>query len=456
MWNNKDIDKHYIGLFNIFDEQFSGEIIYNQNNGNILLNIIKEVDSNNIFGKSYGSIPIINGKLNSGMTVTLYENKCINNHTAAFNHQQLNFISKNMIISKSEIINVGFNKMVCVLKNAYQWSSFCAFEETEKGIIAKEKYEQKSFNWFGAKITFSSYINDPLLIPPQEEETRIIQRLVVTIDVKERKNLKEFISIRNKILSLISFAIKNNVNIEEQFLYDFDDYYYYADNCKDYYKHYLYISEPTYDIIKLFSWEYNFKLNDLLEERDINTELEKLEPILGLYMSLFRYKDMPAEMVFLNIVQALETFHSRFFYNDKKAEYVKSVKERFGNSEMFNKLLLSNTQMDDNCNYIILVSRLNDLLIRSGCFIEYYIDNDNYAQIIADTRHYYTHYGKSKEAKALKDDDLLEAIYILRLLLEYHICYLLGIERRNDIVDELARHKQWKLLNEMHSNNFKV
>ena len=79
-------------------------------------------------------------------------------------------------------------------------------------------------------------------------------------------------------------------------------------------------------------------------------------------------------------------------------------------------------------------------------FCEYYIENDEYAQTIADTRHYYTHYGKSKEAKALKGDDLLDAIYILRVLLEYHICLVLGIDRRDDIANELRTHNEWKQL----------
>ncbi len=450
MWENIEIDRHYTGVFNIFDDQISGELIYNKKNGVILLNLIKEVASESFFGKSYGSPQIITGKLNSGAIVTLFNNRCTNNHTQAFSSQQLNFISNRMIISSAEKTNSKYNKMVCILKNAYLWSSLSAFEETEEGIKAKDKTEEKVYNWFGAKITFSSYLNNPLYVPPQEEETKIIQRLVVTIETEEKQDLKNFISTRNKILSLISFAIKNNVNVEEQYLCDYDDFYLIADKYKEYCKHHLYTSEPTLDILKTRSWDYNFWLKDLQEEKDLNVELEKLEPVFGLYLSLFKYQDMPIEMVFLNIVQALETFHSRFFYNNKKDKYIKSVETRFGESERYKKLLLSDTQMDENCGYIILVSRLNDLLIgrNDGLFCEYYIENDEYAQTIADTRHYYTHYGKSKEAKALKDNDLLEAIYILRVLLEFHICLVLGIDRRDAIAQELNTHNQWKQLSE--------
>lgn len=457
MWENIDIDRHYTGVFQISGEPISGELIYNKQNGTILLSLIKEVSSESFFGKSYGTQPIITGKLNTGAVVTLFNNRCSNNHTQAFNHQHLVFVSEYMIWSNSESIDSTYNKMVCTLKNAYQWSSFSAFEETETGIKAKDTVDKKTYNWFGAKIIFSSYLNDSLFVPPREEETKIVQRLVLEIETTEKHSVKEFVSIRNKVLSLISFAIKNNVNIEEQYLCDYDDSYLIANKYTDYHKHYLYTSEATLDILKTRRWDYNFWLNDLPEGTDINSELEKLEPVFNLYLSLIKYQDMPSEMVFLNIVQALETFHSRFFYDDKKDKYIKSVMERFGDSERYKKLLLSDTQMDKNCNFIILVSRLNDLLIGKGdgLFCEYYIENDGYAQTIADTRHYYTHYGKSKEAKALKGNDLLEAIYILRVLLEYHVCLSLGIDRRDAISRELSTHNDWKQLSEIQAKQCK-
>ena len=450
MLDNTRMDRHYTGEFNILDEKISGDLIYNKQNGVILLNLIKEINSESLFGKSYGTIPVIVGKLNSGTTVTLFNNRCTNNHTQAFSSQQLHFVARYMIWSKSECSNSKYNKMVCVLQNAYQWSGFSAFEETEDGIKVKDKIDKKVFNWFGAKITFYSSLNDSLFTLPREEETKIIQRLCVEIETSEKCDVKEFVAIRNKIISFISFAIKNNVNVEEQYLCDYDDSYLVANTITDYRKYYLYTSEPALAVLKTRRWEYNFQLEDISDEKNILIELEKLEPILNLYLSLFKYQDMPSEMVFLNIVQALETFHARFFYGDKKEKYVQSVKERFGDSERYRKLLLCDTQIDENCKYIILVSRLNDLLIgkNDGLFCEYYIENEEYAQTIADTRHYYTHYGKSKEQKALKDDKLLDAIYILRLLLEYHVCQVLGIDRRDAIAKELRRHREWTQLNE--------
>ena len=117
--------------------------------------------------------------------------------------------------------------------------------------------------------------------------------------------------------------------------------------------------------------------------------------------------------------------------------------------EQIKDLLLSPTQMDKNCNYIILVSRLNDLFIGQydGLFHNCYANGNNYAQTIADTRHYYTHYGKSKEDKALKGEELIEAILILRLLLEYNIGLILGFDNRERIALSLNNLSIRKQLN---------
>ena len=40
MWENIEIDRHYTGVFNIFDDQISGELIYNKKNGVQLYNSI--------------------------------------------------------------------------------------------------------------------------------------------------------------------------------------------------------------------------------------------------------------------------------------------------------------------------------------------------------------------------------------------------------------------------------
>ena len=445
----KNMDRHFAGTFNIDGEAITGELIYNKESGVTALNLVKQLTGRSVFGKSYGNLGIITGVLNSGTTVTLFNNRCTKNHTHAFQSQQLIFVAEYSIWSKCDATNLKYNKLECVLENALDWSELSAVDASDFSVIKfKGNKNENVYHWFGSKITFYTSLNCDLFSFPRKEESKIVERLVVSIETDEKQDASYFSTIRNKVISLISFAIRDNLNIEEQYLYDYDDCYQIGEHTR-YYKYHLYTSEHRLCIHSSSRLEYNFTLGQLSPEKDIKEELTLLEPIFNLYLSLFKYTDMPPEMVFLNIVQALETFHARFFYDDNKDQYVMSVNERFGNFQSFpdiEKLLLSDTQKDKNCKYIILVSRLNDLLIGKydGLFLDYYVTDAGFAQTIADTRHYYTHYGKSKEKKALKGNQLIDAIGILALLLEYNVCLQLGIDNQSKVRDRLSNIASWK------------
>lgn len=437
MWENIDIDRHLLGEFQLGGETLHGEIIYNKESGGIWLEIERETHGD--IGKSYGPSSLITGKLHSGALVSLYHNKCIKNHTKNFTYQKLIFRSDYMIFGSTQ---GTYNRLTCELENGLQWSRLSQVDLSDFQTVKFKEIGEHIYHWFHAKIKFSTDLTDELFSFPRKEVSRVIERLTVEIESEEKHDISFFVQARDKVISLISFAIKDNINIENQYLVDFDDYYM-AEEHKAYAKKTFYSSEPHYHISNTALCDYNFSLQNLSDAEDIQDSLTKLEPIFNLYLSLFRYQHMPPEMVFLNLVQALETFHSRFFYDNKKEKYIESVYQRFGESPQFDqikKLLLSETQMDENCGYIILVSRLNDLFIGkfNGLFLDFYMSDNTYAQRIADTRHYYTHYGKSKEAKAFKGDDLLDAIYVLRLLLEYYICQVLEIDIEKNTRRQLA------------------
>ena len=447
---DKNIDRHYVGTFSIDGEEIAGELICNEENGVTMLDLNKQLTGSPL-GKRYSDLDVITGVLNSGMTVTLFHNRCTRNHTYAFQTQQIVFVADYSIWSNSDATNKKYNQLVCVLENALEWSGLSAIDTSDLSVIkfnGNRNENENVYHWFGAKITFSTLLKCGLFSFPRKEESTVVERLIVRIEADEKKEIPYFIAIRNKVISMISFAIKDNVNIEEQYLYDYDDSYQIGEHT-EYYKHCLVTSERRLPVYNSRRPEYSFTLDQLLPEKEIQNELTLLEPIFNLYLSLFKYTDMPPEMVFLNIVQALETFHARFFYEDSKDKYVESVVERFGSLQEYpdiEKLLLCDTQKDENCKYIILVSRLNDLLIGKydGLFWDYYMTDSGFAQTVADTRHYYTHYGKSKENKALKGDKLIDAIGILSLLLEYNVCLQLGIDNQAKVREYLGTIAPWK------------
>ncbi len=438
-----DKDQHFLGLFQLEGREFHGEIIYNRENGQILLSI--QYPTKERIERPLGIIPQIAGQLNTGAAITLYDNVCIHNNTRLFQNQHFVFRSKYFILGEHQ---ETYNRLTCVLENGLNWSELSALDFSDYSSVKVKTFDPPQYHWFGSNIRFYTKWNNELFAFPRREECCIVEHLVLEIDSEEKQTVSYFMQVRDKVMALISFAIKDNINIEEQFLTDFEDYEKFGEI--KHYSHRSFISSEPYSYpVNTQIFNYNFCRSQLSDDEDIQEALTKLEPVFNLYQSLFKYPGMPVEMVFLNMVQALETYHSRFRHNNKKKKYIEYVNVQFGTSPHFDhlkKLLLNDTQMDPNCDYIILVSRLNDLLIGqfNGLFAEFYMDDDTYAQRIADTRHYYTHYGKSKETIAFRGDDLYDAIYILRLLLEYYICLSLKIDIEQKTREALAIYHRGK------------
>lgn len=448
---------HYIGTFDILSEIITGEIIHNENNGVIILNLAKKLSSNELFGKSYGKIPIIYGQINNGAKVTLFENKCINNHSRFGSTQTLCFKTEYFIWSSKTQISQKYNELVCVLKNAFEWCQMPVFETSNNCLKRINNNNTNEFHWYGANIKFRTFSNEHFLFPFDEEEHIITQQVQLFIKCESQKSISELIKIRNNVLSMISFAIKNNINIIDQYLINYEDKYTLANDVSEYTKHYLIESRRDLENYKTNIWDYNFRLNDIPKDKDINHCLEKLIPVFNLYLSLFKYRDMPVEMIFLNIVQALETLHSRFYYDNKKNNYLKSVNDRFPDimsDEEIKPLLLSDTQVNKSSN-IILFSRLNDLLIgkNDGLFYDYWTESSDFSQSVVDTRHYFTHYSVSKEQKALKGDELDDAIFVLKTLLEHNVCAILGIDISDKVRKKLSNHNLWKKFEDRQNNS---
>lgn len=87
--------------------------------GMIFLDLAKQLDEKTFMGKSYANMPVISGKINSGAIVTLFNNKCINNHTNVGQTQRICFRSDYLIWSSKVQRNAQFNELACILKNAF-------------------------------------------------------------------------------------------------------------------------------------------------------------------------------------------------------------------------------------------------------------------------------------------------------------------------------------------------
>jgi len=436
-----DKDEYFPGEFEIDGLTLQGNIVYNKKAKNILLLIQRKTDGLDRLHFNYHETII--GHLTSGSTVSLIYNNCVQNTTHLFSHQDIVYRSEYLVMGSP---NRKFDQMICILENALQWSKMSQLN-TEGFIEAKMQYcEERVFNWYGAEIAFSTELKNSLWTSPRPEVCSVEERLQVRIQFKEKVHLKKLLEVRDRIIALISFATKDNVNVLTQFLVDTDDCEEYTEDYKEPHRYELLSTEPNYAVYNTHHFEYNFDLTKLSDNTDIQENLEKLVPIINLYLSLYKYPHMPVEMVFLNLTQALETLHARFFYHNDKDEYIKSVYSRFSNHPQFDhikSLLLSNGQDSSKCRQIYLISRINDLILGDydPLFWSFYRKGSTFAQQIVDTRNYYTHYDETKKEKALSGDTLVDAIFILRLILELYTCRFLGVDVKDDVGRRLSNYK---------------
>lgn len=433
MSNSKE--QHYSGVFNIDNQEYVGEIVLDYERGKIFLLLTILTDG---IGKQFTKIDIIKGKIGGGKAnVTLIVCKPYSGHTYLCSHQNICFKVENMFWSDNELDDLVFDSYDVVFENALRWSGLTCIDRAENQEIKFNDHKKFEFKFKDYQILFISKVIKNLNVFPTQEENAIVERLSMHISTSEKRNYTEFLKIRDLFSSIICFCIKNNINFLNQ-TFNKSDVNYSLSNGIIIPYDFRFFDNIEKKIV--FDSNHEFDMNFTLSMLDADffncdeniEKIDKLKPIFNLYLSLFKYQDMPEEMIFLNLIQAIETFHSRFKY-EKKEEYKSHVFSLVNNSNFENLLkprLWDGSQSDDNCPFITLHSRLNDLLINTerDLFRSFYFKED-YAQKICNTRNYLTHYDPKKESIALKGDDLYRAIYVLELVLEYYICAEFKIDR---------------------------
>lgn len=440
---SKTDQQSYVGIFEIDNEEHVGEISIDNKSGKIFLTMTIAIDA---FGKDYNQVDIIKGHLADGkLQVYLIKCRRYNGHVYFASHQNICFSVEHVFWSAILVSDYLFDYYEAVLENGLRWSCLSCIDKSATDSILFNKHEKYEFNYKDFHITFFSRIIENMPAFPTCEENTIVERLILQIKCKVKKPYDEFLKIRDQFISLISFCIKNNVNVLEQQFQKSDVYCQMLNGHSIPYKYKFCECRDRVVIYEsIHESEMNFTLKQLNsdffnDEKNIE-KMEKLKPVFNLYLSLFKYNNMPLEMIFLNIVQALETYHSRFKYEEKNKykEHVWALKGDNRYEKILKPLLWNDSQDDEKTPFITLHSRLNDLFIcvNHDLFSSFYTKKD-FAQKISTTRNYLTHYDKKLEVKSLYGKDLETAIYLLELVLEYHICSEFNIERNHYISNEI-------------------
>jgi len=190
--------------------------------------------------------------------------------------------------------------------------------------------------------------------------------------------------------------------------------------------------------------DYLFNLNDLCNENFtcLNNWFQKymlLKPVIDLFTSAFNYKDITAEMLFLNLTQALDTYHARFISNsleDYKTKVAAIINKNYNDAfqkqepehvQSYREIMLPPAQNEEK--YILFRSRVGYLLLAD--FEIHFASLDytlkEFIKKIIDTRNYYTHYDPSKEKHAFTSNLLPYVNSVLMSVLTYYVLKEIGI-----------------------------
>ena len=207
-----DKDEYLPGEFEVSELSLQGNIVLNRAKKSIHLYIQRKQEgfSDHYFGYQKRII----GHLTNGTTVSMLFNHCVKNTIHAFSHQELIYRSDLLVVGKSQ---GKYDQLICILENGLRWGKMSQLD-TENFTEIKQVYcEGRTFKWFGANVEFSTALRNSLWTSPRPEYCNVEERLQVKIQFEEKKDILDLFEIRDRIIALISFAIKDNVNIIDQY-----------------------------------------------------------------------------------------------------------------------------------------------------------------------------------------------------------------------------------------------
>ena len=339
---------------------------------------------------------------------------------------------------------VTFNKLRVRLTNSLEWSELYGFSSSLKNITKKKpiniKYQFKNIVQYkisdNIKVEFIPVLGKHEHVM-KSEKVIFEQYMVVELTYKRVENFKNIMSNLNQIIQLIEMS--TNLKVEIAQIEGFKNSSFYKIHqinkrvLNPYRIYYSKEEESDFNNIELIKRDNKFicDLKSIVEVDGLDNwfkKYEDLKPIIELYNKKFEY-DIGEEQEFLNVVQALEFYHTRFVVEDLK-EYKQRIEEKCKKQPKLLEYIFDKTQNDTS--YIILRNRLIDLILNSNIlsFFNRGINFIYFAQSITDTRHYYTHYNISKKYKALQGTELSIVTVILNTLLEYYLLKELGFDRQ--------------------------
>ncbi len=326
---------------------------------------------------------------------------------------------------------IKFNKMSFRLTNSLLWSGmqcYNSFKKDDKYLISCDFGEKIIKSDLKTEIKFCATINsiDEFM---RAEKIELYQYLEVIIKKSELTHYTEFLEDIKKVINLIKLATNEEVNINEICGYRNDKTYVCGDK-KYYYEFCMVTNEMRNNILSYCDdTNYLYSLPNMISEGKIEVWFKTYNDYKNVYeLYLLSYKDeVSSEISFIYLVQALELLHRIKFKNKNK--FMKYLKNKLQDKKELWDNIRENSDQEDS-RYIILRSRLIDMI---DCDFE--IKNDfkeetiiKLADIITNSRNYYTHFSESKKEKCVRKKSLSYVMEILRYFIKCYALKELGFD----------------------------
>ena len=335
-------------------------------------------------------------------------------------------------IGSKDVNQIAFNKIVFQLSDTMQWGNISGYSVGDNYEL-KQANEAESVLYQNDDFSIKYFVNSSMLPVVKMDllngNITLEQSGNIEISFNEEKCIIEFEDVYKKIKRLIELSMLRTITLKKVTGWSKDNKRLIGKE-----EHEWPIEIISYDFFGdsldegVESIRYKWIcLPELIENNSFEEYFQKyeiLEPVVELYLEILEARDMSSVRAFLNITQALETYHARFKAN-KLGDFKKRIKDIIlkNRPESYHK---KDTEflMKGCKKNLTLQSRLADLLLAEFkiWFGTGDIDRLEFPRVIAKTRNYYTHYDESikKKERVLTSEECTIRFYYIYLSI---ICY---------------------------------
>ncbi len=413
-------------------EKYKGELIHEESENFWALHFRDKHDNGNLAQLIKEPCKYIQGDLDNGFYILLINLKAhhAGGYLFAYDDYLLipEYILEGVHIDSNEVI---LSELFFDFDDIVHWSGMCHFRYHNDGVEWERKPDIVLECGDHSLAIYPCRNGSMSFIPSRE--ICLSQTVIFNLRPISEKSLEWFLETANRIKSLATLGIQRKVVFNElhfrqpKDLQDPDNIEY---QTREHSLHINFVKVEETDKTNFLDHLFNF--SDIKEHPEIYNawmkNYEMMKPIIDLRCLVFLYPDLPPVIVFLNLMQALETYHARFicdklkdyptiidhfieedlhfYYDQDREKYRAYLKENSSTSSITLKARI---------RYLFSIERFLYVPPANKC------DFNLFIQKLIDSRNYYTHYNPKKEKKAFSHDELPAVNALISTILDYYI-----------------------------------